>query len=192
LKSVPPLSEQGLYPFGASSIPAAPGFSSTGHAPVPTEAAYDFKTALVSFKGRLRRQHFWISWLIVMGLSVVLGWIPFLGLLVSLALLWPWTVITIKRLHDMGKTGWLALVPWIGTLVGIVMMIMSVGMAAFRNPEYFENLENEDPALVLSMLGGMMGGLAILVLVNLAFLVWIGISDSQRGDNRYGPNPKGQ
>ena len=23
-------------------------------------------------------------------------------------------------------------------------------------------------------------------------LIWIGISDSQRGDNRFGPNPKGE
>ena len=29
-------------------------------------------------------------------------------------------------------------------------------------------------------------------LVNLAFLLWIGLTDSQPGDNRFGPNPKGQ
>lgn len=176
-----------------AAIAAAPsGFSQSGHAPVPAEDPYDWKTALFSFNGRLRRQHFWISFLIIMGLSIVLGWIPLLGWIISIALIWPSVAIQVKRLHDMGKTGWLVIIPWLATIVGFVMMIMSVGLAAFNNPEYFENLEGEDPAMVLSILGGMMGGLAIMLLVNLAFLLWIGISDSQRGGNKYGPNPKGE
>jgi len=37
-----------------------------------------------------------------------------------------------------------------------------------------------------------MGGLSIMLLVGLGFLLWIGISDSQKGDNKFGPNPKGE
>ena len=38
-----------------------------------------------SFEGRLRRAHFWIGFLIIFGANVVLGWIPILGWLISLA-----------------------------------------------------------------------------------------------------------
>ena len=34
--------------------------------------------------------------------------------------------------------------------------------------------------------------LAIQGSVGLAFLLWIGIADSQKGENRFGPNPKGE
>ncbi|WP_312784797.1 DUF805 domain-containing protein [Brevundimonas sp.] len=154
-----------------------------------TGGGYDFASALFSFNGRLRRQHFWISWLILLGVSVVTSWIPFIGVLIGLILIWPNLAITVKRLHDMGKTGWFAVIPWVATIIGFFMIISAVGMAIFTNPQAFEN---EDPAAALSMLGSMMGGLAIMGLVGLAFLLWIGITDSQRGDNRFGPNPKGE
>ncbi|MEN5146312.1 DUF805 domain-containing protein [Brevundimonas diminuta] len=150
---------------------------------------YDFKTALLSFNGRLRRQHFWISWLILLGASVVTGWIPFLGVLLSIALIWPNVAITVKRLHDMGKSGWFAVIPWVGVIVGTIMIFGAVGTAVLANPQAFEN---EDPAAVLAMLGSMMGGIAVMGLVGLAFLLWVGIVDSQKGDNKYGPNPKGE
>lgn len=186
-----PSDEQATQIVILAAIPAAPaaGFGQAGHAPVPTEAAYDWKSALLNFNGRLRRQHFWISFLIIFGLSLVLGWIPILGWLISFALIWPTVAIQVKRLHDMGKTGWFALIPWVATIVGSIMIISSVGAAVFLNPE---SIDNEDPTAVLALLGGMMGGLSLMTLVGLGFLLWIGASDSQRGDNKYGPNPKGQ
>ena len=154
-----------------------------------TGGAYDFKSAMFSFNGRLRRQHFWISWLILLGAGIVLGWIPIIGTLISIALIWPGVAIQVKRLHDMGKTGWFAVIPWVANVIGFFMIISAVGMAIFTNPQAFES---EDPSVALSMLGSMMGGFAVMGLVGLAFLLWIGITDSQRGDNKFGPNPKGE
>ncbi|TRM79794.1 DUF805 domain-containing protein, partial [Sulfolobus sp. A20-N-F6] len=154
-----------------------------------TGGGYDFASAMFSFNGRLRRQHFWISWLILLGAGVVLGWIPILGTILSLAMIWPNVAIVVKRLHDMGKTGWFAVIPWVANIIGFFMIVSAVGMAIFTNPQAFES---EDPSAALSMLGSMMGGLAVMFLVNIAFLLWIGITDSQRGDNKFGPNPKGE
>ncbi|MNT18858.1 hypothetical protein D3C72_1540830 [compost metagenome] len=119
----------------------------------------------------------------------MLGWIPFLGIILSLAMIWPNIAIVVKRLHDMGKSGWFVVIPWVANIIGFVMIISAVGMAIITNPGAFES---EDPAAALSMLGSMMGGLSIMFLVNIAFLLWIGIADSQRGDNKFGPNPKGE
>ncbi len=154
-----------------------------------TGGGYDFVSAMFSFNGRLRRQHFWISWLILFGAGFVTGLIPIIGSLIGLVLIWPNVAITVKRLHDMGKTGWFAVIPWVANIVGFVMIISAVGMSIITNPQAFEN---EDPAAIMSMLGSMMGGVAVLFLVNLGFLLWIGITDSERGDNRFGPNPKGE
>ncbi len=172
--------------------PAAAAFgqaANSSYVARDTGGGYDFASAMFSFNGRLRRQHFWISWLILFGAGFVTGLIPIIGGLIGLVLIWPNVAITVKRLHDMGKTGWFAVIPWVANIVGIVMIISAVGMSIITNPQAFEN---EDPSAVLAMFGSMMGGIAVLFLVNLAFLLWIGITDSERGDNRFGPNPKGE
>lgn len=150
--------------------------------------AFDWQKLLFSFEGRTRRSHFWIGWLICLGLGVVAGWIPILGMFISLALIWPNLAITVKRLHDMGHTGWLAALPWVINILGLVFIFTSVGVSAIFNAAA---LENEDPAAILALLGPLLGGLGLLALVNLAFLLWIGLTDSRPGANSWGPNPKG-
>ncbi|WP_125256388.1 DUF805 domain-containing protein [Brevundimonas fluminis] len=150
--------------------------------------AFDLQRLMLSFEGRTRRSHFWIGWLILLGAGVVAGWIPIIGFLISIALIWPNLAITAKRLHDMGHTAWLMVIPWVVNIVGGVFIFMSVGVTAIFNASA---LENEDPAAILALLGPMVGGLGLLALINLGFLLWIGLTDSQAGSNRFGPNPKG-
>lgn len=150
--------------------------------------SFDWQKLLLSFEGRTRRSHFWIGWLICLGISVVCGWIPLIGTLISLLLIWPNTAITVKRLHDMGKTGWFAIVPWIVTIVGGCVGVAMVGISAITNQAA---LDREDPAAVFALIGPAFGVLGLILLINLGFLLWIGVSDSQPGDNQFGPNPKG-
>lgn len=150
--------------------------------------SFDWQKLLFSFEGRTRRSHFWIGWLICLGVGVVAGWIPLIGFILSIALIWPNLAITVKRLHDMGMSGWLAVIPWVANIVGIIMVFMSVGASVFMNQAA---LENEDPAAVFALLAPMFGILGILFLVNLGFLLWIGLTDSKPGANQYGSNPKG-
>ena len=152
------------------------------------EEAFDWKKVLLSFEGRTRRSHFWIGWLICLGLGVVAGWIPILGLLISLALIWPNLAITVKRLHDMGLSGWLAAIPYGVGIVAGVGSIAIMGMGAFMNPAA---LENEDPAMIMATFGPAFGILGLAFLVGIGFLLWIGLTDSKPGPNKYGPNPKG-
>ena len=72
---------------------------------------------------------------------------------------------------------------------GWVFAFMSIGVSAFMNAQA---LENEDPAVILSTFGPALGILSLTWLVAIGFWLWIGISDSQPGDNKYGPNPKGE
>lgn len=150
--------------------------------------AFDWQKLLFSFEGRTRRSHFWIGWLICLGLSVVAGWIPILGFFISVALIWPNLAIAVKRLHDMGKSGWLVAVPWVATFVCISVGVAMIGVSAIANQAA---LDREDPAAILALIGPALGLFILVFVINLGFLLWIGISESQPGDNRFGPNPKG-
>jgi uncharacterized membrane protein YhaH (DUF805 family) len=150
--------------------------------------SFDWQKLLFSFEGRTRRSHFWIGWLICLGVGVVAGWIPLLGGLISLALIWPNLAISVKRLHDMGKSGWLVAIPWVVSIVGMFAAIGIIGVSAFSNSAA---LEREDPAAIFALIGPALGLFGLIMLVNLGFLLWIGLTEGQSGDNRFGPNPKG-
>lgn len=166
---------------GSSAGLAAPG------AGVPV-GAINWGQLFFSFEGRTRRSHFWIAWLILLGVGVVLGWLPLLGMLLSILLIWPNLAITVKRLHDMGRSGWLVLIPWVLGLGALIAGFSIVGFSLILNQAAFEA---EDPAVIIGTMGPAMLLFLASIVVNLAFLLWIGLTDSQPGDNRYGPNPKG-
>ncbi len=149
--------------------------------------SFDWQKLLFSFEGRTRRSHFWIGWLICFGIGVVTGWIPLIGGLISLLLIWPNLALTVKRLHDMGKSGWFAAIPWVTTILGFIVGFTMVGFSALANSAA---LQHDDPFAVLALVGPAFGAFALVLLVNLGFLIWIGVTDSQPGDNQFGPNPK--
>lgn len=164
--------------YAASAAVGAPG------------SGFDFKSAMLSFEGRLRRSHFWIGWLILFGVNIVISWIPIINLF-GVVLIWPNLAISVKRLHDMGKSGWLIAIPWVGSIIAFVAgfaMMIAAAVANGYSEDYFEN----NPAAVFGMMGPAFGLFAIAGLLGLAFLLWIGLVDSQKGDNRFGPNPKGE
>ena len=155
----------------------------------PTQVqSFDWKHLFFSFEGRTRRSHFWIGWLVCLGAGVVAGWLPLIGLVISIALIWPNLAVTVKRLHDMGHTGWLAAIPYVVGIIGGIAAISMMGATAIMNASA---LEAEDPAAIMALLGPAFGLFALIFLVALGFLLWVGLTDSQRGDNRFGPNPKG-
>ena len=151
----------------------------------------DWKHLFLSFEGRTRRSHFWIAWLILLGVGVVTGWIPLVGMVISLVLIWPNLAIAVKRLHDMGRPGWLVLAP-----VGIAIVCMLAGFVVLGAGALAAGtVDAYDEAAGFAMMAAMGPALllfAVAALVGLAFLLWIGLTDSQPGENRFGPNPKGQ
>jgi len=84
------------------------------------------------FSGRARRTEFWMFVLINLVISLALGFIEgmvgspgIVGMLYSLAVLIPGIAVSVRRLHDTGRTGWwllLSFIPLIGAIVLIVFM----------------------------------------------------------------------
>ncbi|MFF4423132.1 DUF805 domain-containing protein [Streptomyces sp. NPDC001549] len=84
------------------------------------------------FSGRARRQEYWMFFLfnmaaaiILMILDGVLGTSPVLYSIYVVAVLLPNLGVTIRRLHDTGKSGWwilINLVPFVGFIWFIVLV----------------------------------------------------------------------
>ncbi len=84
------------------------------------------------FTGRARRKEYWMFALVSTIISVVLAIFASAlslhnvlspGLLYSLAVLLPTLAVSVRRLHDTGRSGWwllISIIPLIGTIVLIV------------------------------------------------------------------------
>jgi uncharacterized membrane protein YhaH (DUF805 family) len=165
----------GGRPYGAMPASARPA------------GGIDWSALFWSMDGRIRRSHFWAAWGILFAANLLLGWIPLIGFLVSLALIWPSIAIQTKRLHDMGKTGWFQLLPYAAWIVAIIVAVSAIGFSAVSNPEGFEN---GDPSAVFSALGPLAIAFVLVLLGSIGYLIWIGATEGQPGRNRFGPNPK--
>lgn len=77
----------------------------------------------VDFEGRSRRTEYWWATLMVFVISLVFGWIPVIGWLISLATIVPSIAVGVRRLHDINKSGWfilLNLIPIVGQIILII------------------------------------------------------------------------
>lgn len=69
------------------------------------------------FNGRARRSEYWYFFLFNVIFALVAGFIaglislPMLGMIYSLAVLVPGIAVAIRRMHDVGKSGWFILIP---------------------------------------------------------------------------------
>ena len=112
----------------------------------------------VDFKGRARRAEYWnftlISTLIslallfidlyVFGINPMAGQSGIIGNLYSLAVLLPSLGVLVRRLHDVGKSGWFFLIILI-PLIGFIWLLILL----FRDSQQGENKWGPSPKEVL-------------------------------------------
>ncbi len=88
-----------------------------------------------TFGGRARRSEFWYFVLINSAISFVLGFVggmikvEFLHNIYSLAVLVPTIAVGVRRMHDVGKSGWFLLIP-------IYSLILAATAGATGDNEY--------------------------------------------------------
>lgn len=85
------------------------------------------------FTGRARRKEYWMFALFNLIIVIVLGVIDsiigvaILGTLYALAVLIPSIAVSIRRLHDTGRSGWwllLLFIPIIGALIILIFAVL--------------------------------------------------------------------
>ncbi|WEM43550.1 DUF805 domain-containing protein [Photobacterium sp. DA100] len=98
------------------------------------------------FKGRARRQEYWYFFLFNIIISIALSMLDsalgnpgagegagIIGTIYSLAVLVPSIAVGVRRLHDIGRTGWwmlIGLIPLIGLLVLLYFFVQDSQAAA--------------------------------------------------------------
>ena len=158
---------------GAAPATAMPGVS----------ASIDWKKLFFDANGRIGQKDYWIGFAATFVAGLVLSWLPLIGTIISLVLIYCGVCIASKRLHDMGKSGWLAALPYGFYALATVLSAFSFigGMASAAN--------GADLGMAASM--GFVGLLWMLTFVlNIGFVIWLGVTAGQPGDNAYGPPPQ--
>jgi uncharacterized membrane protein YhaH (DUF805 family) len=157
----------GPAPYGAAHAGA---YAAAGSFP-PRE--YWIKL-FTSPSGRISRRQFWLHGVLpIFVASIVLGWIPIIGQILTLAFMWGGICIAFKRFHDLGYPGWyslLYLVPMVaaGFVLGISFVITSLSSLAW-------------------LLAEILWGIGLLI--GLAQLIFVYVRIGQEGPNQYGPDP---
>ena len=130
------------------------------------------------FSGRSRRKEYWMFTLFVVLVSLALMAIEMavgiaemfgagggpLSLIFSLATLIPSISVSVRRLHDIDRSGW-----W---LLGPIVPLFLVGFAL---------------ATQLTWLAAIAG---VLALIGILTLLGFAVSDGTKGPNRFGDDPK--
>lgn len=105
--------------------------NATSWAPVNTpvkkvsfgEAIKLFFVNYVNFNGRATKEEYWWAFLFNFLVSLLTSWIPYVGSIISLALILPGLSVGVRRLHDTGKS-WtyllMGLIPFAGFIILII------------------------------------------------------------------------
>lgn len=158
--------------------------------PATEVAKLDLARLFTSFAGRIRRQHFWIGFVILILVSIVASLMPkFIGAVLTFVLMWPMAALYIKRGHDMGKPDSFSYIP-IG--LALINAVVSTFWKLLYEDGYKAATASGDTSAIFSGPGSnlMMISMA-LSLVGLIFLIWYGATDGEPRANQWGPNPKG-
>ena len=85
------------------------------------------------FEGRARRKEFWMfvlfNFLIALAIGIIEGIVGtggILGMLYFFAIMVPGIAVSVRRLHDTGRSGWfllINLVPLVGWIIVIVFLV---------------------------------------------------------------------
>jgi len=127
-----------------------------------------------SLSGRISRREFWLFGVLpIVVASIVLSWIPLIGQIISLLLLWASICISFKRFHDLGYPGWWSLLYLVPLFAAAAVVAASFVVVSLAGVAWFL-------AKILWAVGFLIG---------LAQLFFVYIRVGQEGPNQYGPDP---
>jgi uncharacterized membrane protein YhaH (DUF805 family) len=145
----------------------------TSPQPLQFTQAFNLATSRIfQIDGRSRRSEFWWMMLLVCGASIILT--PLAGLVLELLTI----PLKVRRLHDIGKSGW-----WLGGYV----ILFFVAIASYT----FSFIIQEQRGVYMFADNMMYFFILLIVLYKIGLIVLYCL-DSVPYENQYGPSPKYQ
>lgn len=122
----------------------------------------------------------------------IMPWINIINL-INLALLLPSLAVAVRRLHDINRTGWWLIMPFVVTVVGMILFFVIIASQLFTTANGGSEMTD---AQSLAMVGKVFGSLAIFVFLpilaaQIVMLVFY-VTDGTPTANRFGADPKGR
>lgn len=134
---------------------------------------------IFQFSGRARRSEYWWTQAIVFAINIILT--PLIGFLADLATI----PLTVRRLHDTGRSGWWYAVSFILKTAFIFFLIFDFCMACINADE----LKGYGDTLILAIIAKYILwalGIGVYQFILLIFMCL----DSEKCSNKYGDSPK--
>lgn len=145
-----------------------------------------------NFWGRARRKEYWyfkLSQLLVVCVAVGIAFAGFPslsmpgGLVILMLLYVPSLAVTVRRLHDTGRSGKRLLWYYLSVYVSlnILVAVLQYHIAVFGSKAVRE----------LPVIAVAVGCLSVISVWNICLLIWV-CKRGEAGDNRYGTDPKAE
>jgi uncharacterized membrane protein YhaH (DUF805 family) len=144
-----------------------------------------------SFEGRISRKGFWLGALGTTVISLIAGIIvlsllpdgivrTFVQIVLSACVIFIWSAVLVKRLHDRGKSA----LPWAVIFIapGILMQVINIFKIGY-SPVELAGTQIMVPGLGATIAMWVATAVALWMLIELGFL------KGAPGENEYGPNP---
>ncbi len=126
-------------------------------------------------QGRIGRGRFWLGFAVLATLQTGACLVPHAGWFAFMVLAYGWICLYAKRLHDIGRSGWMTFWP-------ILASLLALSAAAAFWLRTFDS-RTDGPSLFWVSIGS----LGAACLIDLIFLAWVGLSPSEADENPYGP-----
>jgi len=120
------------------------------------------------------------------------GVIPFFSV-VNLALLVPSLAVGVRRLHDINRSGWWIIMPYVVGFAGFILFLVIGGTSLFSAISAHPNgdmPDGEAAKMVLSFVGSLFLCFFLPMLVAGIVMLIFFVTEGTRGPNRFGPDPK--
>jgi uncharacterized membrane protein YhaH (DUF805 family) len=98
------------------------------------------------FSGRARRSEYWywtlaiiLGYVVALILIAIAKPLAFLAIIFYLAIIVPSIAVSIRRLHDTGKSGWFVLIGLIPLVGGIILLVFQVSDSTPGDNQYGPN-----------------------------------------------------
>ncbi len=171
------------------------------------------------FNGRSRRSEFWLWILFRILLGMALGTVAlmtvfsginfehpepeqFMGRyftimplfsLINIGLFIPTLAVAVRRLHDIGRTGWWIVMPIVVMVVGMTLFFIIFGTQLFPLITSGQEHMSDEQGLkfVMTMFGSMFLCVFLPILIAEIVMLVFYVTEGKRGPNRFGNDPKG-